>query len=44
MSKKLDDYPTVFYGWHMLVLIVLSPIWFPLWVLGLLAKRMGVKP
>jgi hypothetical protein len=44
MNETQDDYPTVFYGLCFLVTIVLAPVWVPFYLLGILAKKLGIKP
>lgn len=42
--KDKNDASTVEYGLNLACFIVTLPIWLPFWLLGLLAKKIGIKP
>lgn len=44
MNPKYDDYPTILYGLNFLAIIVLAPLWVPFWLLGIIAKKLEIKP
>lgn len=39
-----EDYPTIMYGLNLGALIFTAPLWVPFWILGVIAKKLRIKP